>query len=126
MEAGRLGFHSSRAGPVHGHTCPNAAAAPVVPGTELWVTPSRTEMGGSPQPHKNFSQDLPVDSTSAAGISGISADVDQLTDHDGTHDREQVLQRAVGGEMGMGPALPVARGPFTLVLHLGVTPDDLG
>lgn len=83
-------------------------------------------MGRSPQPHKNIGQDLPVDSTSAAGTSGISTDVDQLTDHDVTQDRVQVLQRAVGSETGMGQALPVARGPFTLVLHLGVTPDDLG
>ena len=30
------------------------------------------------------------------------------------------------GEGGASPYLPVARGPFTLVLHLGVTLDDLG
>lgn len=47
-------------------------------------------------------------------------------DHDVTHDREQVLQRAAGSETGTGQALPVARGPFTFVLHLGVTPDNLG
>lgn len=70
--------------------------------------------------HQNIVQDLPVYSTP-----GIST-ADQPTGHEGTPDPEQVYLRAAGGGRGRGQPLPVARGPFTLVLHLGVTLDDLG
>lgn len=70
--------------------------------------------------HQNIVLDLPVDST--PGI----ATADQPTGHEGTPDPEQVCLRAAGGGRGRGQPLPVARGPFTLVLHLGVTLDDLG
>lgn len=42
-----------------------------------------------------------------------------------THDPEQVPRGLQAGKRD-GQPLPVTRGPFTLVLHLGVTLDNLG
>lgn len=49
------------------------------------------------------------------------------TDHDVARDRGTRFEGVqASAREGCSRALPVARGPFALVLHLGVTADNLG